>query len=74
MHHQLNSTYYLEAKTSIDRIFLQLLAKALEFWVYLPIDLNAGKARPVFEWFKSYDKFILMGAAKPLNGDRVYTG
>lgn len=47
-----------------NRIFSQLLAKALEFWIYLPIHLNAGNASPVFEWLKNYDKFILMGAAK----------
>ena len=40
-----------------DRTFLPLLAKAVEFWIYLPIDLNVGKTFPVFEWFKSNDKF-----------------
>lgn len=44
-------------RLAYDRIFLQLRAKALEFWIYLPTDLNAGKASPVFEWFKSSDKF-----------------
>lgn len=47
-----------------NRIFSQFLAKILEFWIYLPICLNAGNASPVFEWLKNYDKFILMGAAK----------
>ena len=44
-------------RLAYGQVFLQLLAKALEFWVYLPIDLNAGKASPVFEWFKSCGKF-----------------
>lgn len=60
-------------RLAYNHIFSQLLAKALEFWLYLPIDLNAGKVMPVFKWFKSCDRVTLMGAAQPLHRDRVYT-
>lgn len=50
-------------RLAYNHILSQLSAKTLEFWLYLPIDLNAGKAMPVCEWFKSCDRVTLMGAA-----------
>ena len=52
-----------DLRLAYNHILSQLSAKTLEFWLYLPIDLNAGKAMPVFEWFKICDRVTLIGAA-----------
>ena len=51
-------------RLAYDWIFLHLLAKALEFRGRFANRFECWKGIPVSEWFKSYDKFTLMGAAK----------